>query len=213
MSKFSIIIPAYNVSDYLDECLTSVVNQNFSDFEYNQSTEAYGQECSWYDKNGLKVGTIVPHCTGNGDTNMVMITDRGKFYFLNETFIDSIHLGNDTNFIYNSNKGTLWFRFLKEDGSMSYASLESFTEKANQIVRLENHYIGNISTGDNIKITINVPSGYHIIEATRAWTSGFVGNCYIESFDASSNQVSVWVSQGNNGARGSICVSVLIQKN
>ncbi|MBF7095178.1 glycosyltransferase family 2 protein [Streptococcus sp. HF-1907] len=33
MSKFSIIIPAYNVSDYLDECLTSVVNQNFSDFE------------------------------------------------------------------------------------------------------------------------------------------------------------------------------------
>ena len=29
----SIIIPVYNVSEWLDQCLESVVNQTFSDFE------------------------------------------------------------------------------------------------------------------------------------------------------------------------------------
>ena len=31
--KFSIIIPVYNVADYLDECLNSVLNQSFRDLE------------------------------------------------------------------------------------------------------------------------------------------------------------------------------------
>lgn len=33
MYKISVIIPVYNVSEYLDECLTSVVNQNYSNYE------------------------------------------------------------------------------------------------------------------------------------------------------------------------------------
>lgn len=33
MVKFSIIIPVYNAEDYLEECILSVVNQSYSDFE------------------------------------------------------------------------------------------------------------------------------------------------------------------------------------
>ena len=33
MPKFSIIIPVYNVEEYLEECLESIVNQSFKDFE------------------------------------------------------------------------------------------------------------------------------------------------------------------------------------
>lgn len=33
MSKFSIIIPVYNVKEYLEECLESIVNQSFKGFE------------------------------------------------------------------------------------------------------------------------------------------------------------------------------------
>ena len=33
MSKFSIIIPVYNVKEYLEKCLESIVNQSFKDFE------------------------------------------------------------------------------------------------------------------------------------------------------------------------------------
>ena len=33
MTKFSIIVPVYNVEKYLKECLDSIVNQTFGDFE------------------------------------------------------------------------------------------------------------------------------------------------------------------------------------
>lgn len=33
MSKISIIIPAYNVEDYIEECVNSILNQTFSDIE------------------------------------------------------------------------------------------------------------------------------------------------------------------------------------
>jgi len=33
MVKFSIIIPVYNVEDYLDRSLDSVIKQSFDDFE------------------------------------------------------------------------------------------------------------------------------------------------------------------------------------
>ena len=33
MPKFSIIVPVYNVEKYLDECVQSIVSQDFSDWE------------------------------------------------------------------------------------------------------------------------------------------------------------------------------------
>lgn len=33
MPKFSIILPVYNVENYIRECLDSLTNQTFSDFE------------------------------------------------------------------------------------------------------------------------------------------------------------------------------------
>ena len=33
MPKFSIIVPVYNVEEYIDDCLKSIFNQSFKDFE------------------------------------------------------------------------------------------------------------------------------------------------------------------------------------
>ena len=33
MSKISIVIPMYNVEKYIDDCLTSIINQTFKDIE------------------------------------------------------------------------------------------------------------------------------------------------------------------------------------
>lgn len=33
MTKFSLVLPAYNVGDYIDRCLSSCVNQSFKDFD------------------------------------------------------------------------------------------------------------------------------------------------------------------------------------
>ena len=54
-AAISIIIPVYNVSEWLDQCLESVVNQTFSDFEVilidDGSTDGSGQKCrEWAEK-------------------------------------------------------------------------------------------------------------------------------------------------------------------
>ena len=33
MPKFSIIVPVYNVEEYINDCLKSIFNQSFKDFE------------------------------------------------------------------------------------------------------------------------------------------------------------------------------------
>lgn len=33
MTKISVIVPVYNVEDYLEKCLDSLVNQKYKDFE------------------------------------------------------------------------------------------------------------------------------------------------------------------------------------
>lgn len=50
--KISIIVPVYNVEDYLRECLDSILNQDFNDFELilvdDGSTDNSGQICDDY---------------------------------------------------------------------------------------------------------------------------------------------------------------------
>lgn len=48
----SIIVPVYNVEEYLDECLQSIKNQTFGEYEVilidDGSTDASGDICDWY---------------------------------------------------------------------------------------------------------------------------------------------------------------------
>jgi glycosyltransferase involved in cell wall biosynthesis len=52
MPKISIIIPVYNVAPYLRECLDSIQEQTFKDFEAilvdDGSTDGSGEICDWY---------------------------------------------------------------------------------------------------------------------------------------------------------------------
>lgn len=54
MTKFSIIIPAYNVADFLPVCLDSVLSQDFSDYEIilvdDGSTDGTSEICDQYQK-------------------------------------------------------------------------------------------------------------------------------------------------------------------
>ena len=33
MKKISIIVPVYNIEDYIEECVNSIINQDYKDFE------------------------------------------------------------------------------------------------------------------------------------------------------------------------------------
>ena len=48
----SIIVPVYNVYEWLDPCMESVTGQTFSDFEVilvdDGSTDGAGEKCDWW---------------------------------------------------------------------------------------------------------------------------------------------------------------------
>lgn len=52
MSKISVIIPVYNVENYLDRCINSVINQTYKDLEIllinDGSTDRSGEICDYY---------------------------------------------------------------------------------------------------------------------------------------------------------------------
>lgn len=62
MARFSIIIPVYNVEQYLDACVTSVLNQEFSDFEVllvdDGATDSSGAICDAWAKKDNRIRVI-----------------------------------------------------------------------------------------------------------------------------------------------------------
>ncbi len=67
----SVIVPIYNVAEFLPECIKSVLNQTFKDFELilvdDGSTDVSGQICDQYAKQDERI--IVVHKQNRGLTN------------------------------------------------------------------------------------------------------------------------------------------------
>ncbi len=59
MPKFSVIVPVYNVEEYLDRCISSIVGQTFSDFELilidDGSVDKSGEICDSYAKEDCRI--------------------------------------------------------------------------------------------------------------------------------------------------------------
>ena len=86
----SVIIPVYNVQDFLRECLNSVVHQSYSNLEIllidDGSTDASGEICDEYARSDARVRVI--HKSNGGQAsarNAALELARGEFL----TFIDS----------------------------------------------------------------------------------------------------------------------------
>ena len=67
--KISIVVPVYNVQEYLHDCIESIINQTFTDFELilvnDGSTDNSGSICDEYAKKNTKI--IVHHQDNNGN--------------------------------------------------------------------------------------------------------------------------------------------------
>lgn len=86
----SVIIPVYNVQDFLRECLNSVVHQSYSNLEIllidDGSTDASGEICDEYARSDARVHVI--HKSNGGQAsarNAALELARGEFL----TFVDS----------------------------------------------------------------------------------------------------------------------------
>lgn len=90
MTKISVIIPVYNVEDYLDVCLDSVIMQSFKDFEViciNDGTkDDCGQILEQYAKFDKRIKIITQENKGlSAARNTGLAAAKGKYI----TFVDS----------------------------------------------------------------------------------------------------------------------------
>lgn len=88
--KISIIIPVYNVEKYLEECIKSVLNQNYDNYEIilidDGSTDNSGKICDEYAKKSKKVKTFHKVNGGLSDARNYGIEKAEGDYII---FVDS----------------------------------------------------------------------------------------------------------------------------
>lgn len=88
---FSVIIPVYNVENYLRECVDSIVNQTCQDFELilidNGSTDSSGKICDEYVAKypNVRVKHLMPNIMASGARNEGQALAKGDYIL----FIDS----------------------------------------------------------------------------------------------------------------------------
>lgn len=88
--RFSIVVPVYNVKEYLESCINSIISQDFNDYEIilvdDGSTDGSGELCDYYKKIHNKI--IVIHQPNGGLSNARnngIIRSKGEYII----FLDS----------------------------------------------------------------------------------------------------------------------------
>lgn len=100
MTRFSIIIPCYNVEKYVVKCVDSVLNQNYSDYEIiiinDGSTDDTLKICKEIQKNNDKVKIFSQKNGGLSSARNLGIQKSNGEYFI---FLDSDDYLMDNNFL------------------------------------------------------------------------------------------------------------------
>lgn len=90
MSKISVIVPVYKAEDYIDECIQSVLNQIYDDFELilvdDGSPDKSGEICDRYAKEDIRIKVIHTENGGVSRARNIGIEASSGEYF---TFLDS----------------------------------------------------------------------------------------------------------------------------
>lgn len=88
--KFSVIIPVYNVEKYLDECVNSVLAQDFQDYEIilvnDGSTDNSGKKCDVYAEKYSQIKVVHKENGGLSDARNFGIKEAQGDYLI---FLDS----------------------------------------------------------------------------------------------------------------------------
>ena len=111
MKKISIVVPVYNVENYIEECINSIINQTYKNLEIilvdDGSTDSSGKICDKFAKNDDRIKVIHKKNEGLGKTRNVRILEStGDYLFFvdSDDFIDL----NTIEKLYNrSNNGTM----------------------------------------------------------------------------------------------------------
>ena len=147
MVKFSIVIPVYNVINYLPKCMSSVLCQSFNGYEIilvdDGSTDGSGKLCDQYAEKDKRIKVIHQENQGlSSARNIGIRAAKGEFLL----FLDSDDCYEQSELLYNicqktSNADIVvfnWKEFLDGRNPNEYAV-------ANFLPRMQNEYVDGIS--------------------------------------------------------------------
>lgn len=142
MKEISVIVPVYNVENYLDQCIQSILNQSFPKFELilinDGSTDRSGEICERYAKKDDRITLI--HQENKG---LSMARNKGLKVATGEyiTFVDS----DDS--IHSALLNTLYSNLMEHQADISIVNYQSVVKNAvPENIRVKN----NVKVLDNI---------------------------------------------------------------
>lgn len=118
MPKISVIIPVYNVEDFLSQCLDSILNQTFYDWECilvnDGSTDKSGQICDEYVKKDTRFkvihqsnfGVSTARRTGLELSNGILVS-----FIDSDDWIEPITFKKSYNIVTKSNSDVVYFPY------------------------------------------------------------------------------------------------------
>ena len=125
--KFSVIIPVYNVKEYLAKCISSVLSQTYDDYEIilvdDGSTDGSSELCDKYDIEDTRVRAFHQKNQGVAAARNLGIEHASGDYILfvdSDDWIDSKTLEHLENRLEKKRYDVIIFSYAKEYGDNSY---------------------------------------------------------------------------------------------
>ena len=138
MGKFSVIVPVYNVENYLEECVESILKQSYQDFELilvnDGSTDKSGLLCDKLAASDNKIIVIHKKNGGLSDARNVGISKAKGDYIIfvdSDDFIELDSLEKFNSEILKANKPDILITLIKqvyEDSEVVYMDSDIPTE-------------------------------------------------------------------------------------
>lgn len=140
----SIIVPVYNVENYLDDCISSILNQTYKNIEIivvdDGSTDSSGKKCDDYSLKDKRIKVFHKKNSGLGLTRNYGIERSSGKYILFVDSDDYVSVDMVSSMINQVNKYSVdsvisgWYK-VSENGKIKY----------------EEKYSNELFTGDNVK--------------------------------------------------------------
>ena len=149
----SVIVPVYNVEEYLTQCIESIINQTYTNLEIilvdDGSTDQSGKICDEYAIKDDRIQVIHKENRGVGSArNVGLDTSKGEYV----SFVDSDDYV-DKNYI-----KILLKQMLEHNVQVSICNL-AITDKKNTTIRYKDKINGVITTEIVIKKILNFELG------------------------------------------------------
>ncbi|MDF2884761.1 MAG: glycosyl transferase [Clostridiaceae bacterium] len=154
MSEISIVVPVYNVEKYLDKCISSILQQSFTDFELilvnDGSNDNSGSKCDEYKHIDSRIKVIHQENQGlSSARNIGIEASQGNYI----TFIDS------DDFIHPKMLEILYNNILEDKADISTCGYELFYEGKEVLEK---------SIDNNITLYTNIQAVKKIVEKSES---------------------------------------------